>query len=462
LKDEELEHKLYERIDSYLKQVFELYDTSSFGGKVKILKLLSLVYQKTMLSNNKRLRDRLSMFVQSLKQKEEQPNGNHYLSLYLTAVFKEGDRIVTDELAQAYVEKLQSLEQDVDEYFDHEFFLRKSVREDFKQQAGFDLDVVNFREQYGFFEYTKDYTNTDMERVFSFLKDYKSAGFRTFLSLEQGGRDMGDKILALGEKLPKKPAELLFAKYGVLADTALKAEETLQSLLPENMYEASRTRLQSIKESLLKRAKELLVKFWESDEFNEVDMLKALDRYNKEILLFAETYKSFAESGEPISLEDMLATQIKTLSMEERQEKADLLWEINKVNRKAFIVDPTEMNKREERFRHTMLDDNVSFYVLEHKGNVVAFCSFELLPDGSLLVESLNVEEEIKSTKVGGDFFKVLVADLGRKHTIVGYVHHGNAGTLPYYERIGFHVSEEEKDGKPVYKITYPKAAIDE
>ena len=157
-----------------------------------------------------------------------------------------------------------------------------------------------------------------------------------------------------------------------------------------------------------------------------------------------------------MNIEDMSDTHICVLSPEERKQKVDELWIINKENRK-FITDPEEMKKREERFRQTLENPKVSFYDLEYKNKVAGFCSFELQSDGTILAESLNVESEIKRSKIGGDFFKTLVEKMSKENTIVGYVHEGNAGTLPYYERIGFKVSQVEKDGKPWYKITFPK-----
>lgn len=48
----------------------------------------------------------------------------------------------------------------------------------------------------------------------------RSHRVKAFLSFYQGGADMGEKILAIGEKLPKEAADTVFGKYAEMADSS--------------------------------------------------------------------------------------------------------------------------------------------------------------------------------------------------------------------------------------------------
>jgi len=67
-------------------------------------------------------------------------------------------------------------------------------------------------------------------KIISFGKNFKKDGVKTFLSIEQGGKEMGDKIIGLGEKLPEEVSQKVFEKYGEIINTADKAEEEIKNI----------------------------------------------------------------------------------------------------------------------------------------------------------------------------------------------------------------------------------------
>ncbi len=262
---------------------------------------------------------------------------------------------------------------------------------------------------------------------------------------------MSDKIISLGEKLPEDSAKAVFEKYSEIVD----ATEGVYEFLRQNFKkEVDFEIVQKISESLLLRAKEMLISYHDKKDISEKDVLLSLERFKTEILLYADTYKELKKEGVIFSLEDLDQTKITELSLEERKEMSDELWEITKTNREKFITDPVSMKKREERFRHSLDDSNVEFLTLKHKENIIAFCSLEKDKEGKYLIESLNVESQIKGSNIGGAFLPSVIKDcLEKGKEVYGYVHNGNKGTLPYYEKIGFSVSEVEKDGELFYEI---------
>lgn len=302
----------------------------------------------------------------------------------------------------------------------------------------------------------------DESKIFNFGKKFGYDGMRTFLSIEQGGREMGDKILALGdeEKLSRKVAEEIFSKYGEIIDTANNTEEILKDILPEKVVNGSQNEIREIRESLLVRAKDLLSTFHDKKEKDSGGLLKDLDRYKSEILLIGDTYKKLKQSGKEVKLEDIKNIKITILSQEEKEKIGGKLWDITKANR-PFIKDGTkEMKEREENFFSTIKNEDSSFYVLKYgdKNDIVAFCSFTPDENGDLYAESLNIESEIKGSKIGGEFFpNVLekVKNFGKD--IYGHVHPENSSILNYYKGLGFEI-KEVKEGEELkyYEIRIP------
>jgi N-acetylglutamate synthase-like GNAT family acetyltransferase/uncharacterized protein YciU (UPF0263 family) len=394
--------------------------------------------------------------------------GQDYVNWEPDRTLMDRKRMYHDKLMQSMREVnakditlLQDTEISQKQLAEYQNLITTDFRTFLEEEFNIKFETLTIPEQFFFLEYIQTQTQETVDRVKEFSHVYGSKGVRTFLSIEQGGKEMGDKILALGETLPESLARQVFEKYGLIVDTAMNAQKTIELLIPPEQFAASHARLAQIRESLLIRARDFLVKYHLNKDKNFKESLQGLDRFNEEIFLFAETYKASVESGEPLSLEEIEHIGLKVLSHEERRQHANTLWQITKENRKGFITAPQEMNEREARFRATIDDTHTDFYTLEYKGSIAAFCSFTDQGGDTVLVESLNVESEIKGTKIGGDFFNVVTHKVAQTKNIVGYVHAGNAGSLPYYERIGFHVESVMKDNKPYYKITLAKQGSD-
>lgn len=300
----------------------------------------------------------------------------------------------------------------------------------------------------------------DKDKIINFGRNFKKDGMRTFLSIEQGDNKMGNKILELGnpDKLPEDVARKVFAKYNEIIDVADHTKNILEDILPNEVVDESQKEISEIRESLLVRAKDLLSAFYDKKENNPNDILKDLERYEAEILLYADTYKKLNQSGKEIKLEDIKNTKITILSQEEKEKMAENFWNITKANR-PFIKDGSEeMINRENNFKQTIENKDSSFYALKHGDNVIAFCSFTPDENGDLYIESLNTESEAKGSHIGSEFLPSVlekVKNLGKD--IYGHVHAHNSGTLPYYERLGFDIKPVEENGElKYYEIRIP------
>jgi hypothetical protein len=348
--------------------------------------------------------------------------------------------------------KDEEIKNNYDLLFDFEFLQRSNQREKIEKDFNISLEQLTLKEQFQFLNHLKSKENEDFKRIESCCKRFGTPFARTFLSIEQGGKEMGGKILVLGEKLPKESADILFKTYGEIINTTNSIEQILKEILPEYIVEESSDEILDIRKSLFVRAKDLLVTFYDKKDKNDVDLINDLDRYKAEILLYADTYKKLKESGKEITLEDIKNTQITILSQEEKEKMSKNFWNITKANRPFIIEGSQEMKEREKNFNLTIGNKNSDFYVLKYKDNVISFCSFTPDEDGNLYIESLNTESEAKGSHIGSEFLpSVLEKVKNSRKDIYGHVHTHNSGTLPYYERLGFDVKQVEENGELKY-----------
>jgi hypothetical protein len=153
-------------------------------------------------------------------------------------------------------------------------------------------------EQYQLLDYIRNMTFAEVESVVSFTKKFGRDAFRTFLSLESGGREMGDKILTLGDEavFPPQLTKKLFNKYSTFVESANNIQHEISHLLGDKRT----LNTSKISEKLLVRAKNLLVEYADKAQQGEVDEQKIdedHDHIHQEIAVLGYAYIEMARQG---------------------------------------------------------------------------------------------------------------------------------------------------------------------
>ncbi len=223
---------------------------------------------------------------------------------------------------------------------------------------------------------------------------------KSFLSLEQGGADMGEKILAIGEKLPKEAADTVFAKYAEMADRAGEARKN------------SEKNADAIEAKLLERGKSFLswiaehTKEFAHDERLLSALNERLENLNAETVLAVNALRAMKESGNVEGIKEFLDGSFRILKGNDISSK--MKTEMESLYRMSYPSD------REEGFRETLVrnlyeqkisDPNARFYTFfvgeNGKKSLKAFCSFQDKPDGSVYFGAFNVDEFFSGEKMG-------------------------------------------------------------
>jgi len=223
---------------------------------------------------------------------------------------------------------------------------------------------------------------------------------KSFLSLEQGGAEMGEKILAIGEQLPKEAADRVFAKYVEMAERASEVRKN------------SEKDADAIEVKLLERGKSLLS--WiakHAEEFSRDEKLllalnERLESLNAETILAVNALRAAKESGNAEGIQEFLDGSFRILKGGDLSAKT--IAEMESLYRMSY---PSDL---EEQFREKLVKDlhekkisdpSARFYTFfmreQEKESLKAFCSFQDRPDGSVYFGAFNVDEFFSGEKMG-------------------------------------------------------------
>ncbi len=270
--------------------------------------------------------------------------------------------------------------------------MRKKIEDDF----GLDLSEHDLWIQRAFLEFLETRDIENVEKLQAFVKEYGGVGLKTFLSLEYG-RELGDDIIALGEKLPKIAAEKIFAKYGELVDEAGKAEVAVIEHFPEAKINPEL--VSAVRENLLKRGREMLVSFanrveWPRSVLRELSLLRA------DAALFAATFKELSKRGEQISLAEIGSVAFEQGVSPDSFSPEDItkMKELYRINYKGY---PKFQKSLLEGFDEALRSHRNQFYVLRYKGVIEGFYRLDITAKDKMYFGAFNMNPKYTGSGLG-------------------------------------------------------------
>lgn len=358
--------------------------------------------------------------------------------------------------------------------FEFRAFINPEIRSSIEKEFGIDLKEIPLKEQVYFLTSITNRTNKTIKPVQNFTKEFGPLGLRTFLSIEQGGREMGDKILALGEKekLPKEIAEKIFTKYGEMIDTADNIENEIRKIFGGK--EVPLKVLTSVKETLLKRGAKMLSDLGDkvlNPKFiiNEQEILRELDEIKEEIIILGESYVGLYKEGIRVPIQDV--TTIKETPTENltEEQKKELMKIYEKGRPKVTYDKKGHLEFLKNEFEEELNDKDVSVTEICFKGETIIIALVDRKDKNSLYIGGLTFVEDVKNSVVA-EASMSYVLEKFKDHNIKALVDSRNPIIRMYINRFGFRItkkleSEEEvknNGGEIYYEIERPKDEIKE
>ena len=272
-----------------------------------------------------------------------------------------------------------------------------------------------------------------------FSKKYKLLGLKAFISLEQGGKEMGQKILDIGEKYDQEIADKIFAKYAELADYA---QDSARYLAKEfNIDDESKA--QEIAEHLLRRGKALLAVCAEENLSSEQVIYK-LNNIKAETDIFKESFKLVKSGGEKFSLEKINAIQLKIKAGVELLREEKTVKRMKEIYLENYHNFPEEFKQKIiESLDKKLANPQAKFYTLYHNGEIVAFNSFTPQEDGTVHFANFNVDPRYNYAKLGEAMMEVSLDKEAQENTIVAEAIEGLPIAETYLNKKGFQKTGE-------------------
>lgn len=331
--------------------------------------------------------------------------------------------------------------------------MRKKLVDDF----GIEISDYDFATQRNFLEFLETRDIENITPLKKFVKKFRSGGIRTFLSLEQDF-SMGEKILSLGERLPQETADAIFKKYAEIVDETEKVENYLEENFDQKKPNGSLT--QSIRENLLRRAKDLLVYFADNlDELKPEDIISRLSDMKSEVLLMASTFQEVRKNNPEITLEDMKNLNLEEIAAtqisEKDKEQMLRIFLSNRTNNPDYT--PELLEEVRQEFEKAFKKADSTFYILKEKENIISFIRFDKLDPDTLYAASFNVRSEGRQSGIGKSMMKITLDKKAESFNLAAVAFSENPALRMYQEDFGFEIigkDENYKDtGKTFYKL---------
>lgn len=247
-----------------------------------------------------------------------------------------------------------------------------------------------------------------IQKVLDGKKENQNIDFlRSFLSLS-GDIKMGDKILALGEKLPEEVARKVFEKYGEIIDNVNNITDFAKNNFTKEI-ETNPELIKKIESTLYERGKFLLSdmynEIFDKNEINYKEAEKDLERINANTIATLAIFKQAVKNGEilPVeSIEGALFAKEEARDIEESSQKE--MSELYDKNYRDY-KDQKFFSKVKDYFSTAFIPESNKgknyFYTFKKDNHIRAFVRFEKQEDSSLYASALNVDDASKNFGLG-------------------------------------------------------------
>jgi hypothetical protein len=335
------------------------------------------------------------------------------------------------------------------------------------KKVGVNLKSLHLEEQVQFINYLSDINPHDWEKMqylFYFKKDLSNLHLvKSFLSLDKGGLEMGQKILDTAEKLPSESANAIFEKYSELIDATKGLEDFVTREFSTEIAKNPKI-LEEVRQKLLQKGVEVLNIFHSkidhiSGSGNDQALAvvtEALSKISTNALATLSTFKYARKNGLGLSLEDIKNSEFK------RQDRDDISTkdqeEMVGIYKENYSDDPELSEQLVDKFNQSFASSNEGeFYTYRIDGKLNAFVRFENSQDGKF-ASALNVDKAAQGYSLGEAMMEQALTAESQDYILYAEANL-NSWNTPRYLELGFNaVESNNKYDVPVVNIVWDRS----
>jgi len=351
---------------------------------------------------------------------------------------------------------------------------------------------LSFNEQFYFLQFAKNTRVNQIDKLREFIgntsnENHKLNRIKSFLSLEQGGQEMGEKIMSIGENLDQQSADMIFAKYAQLVDTASELRNKIGEFSEKTIVGED---LSAVEGEMLEKAKNLLVEFADRlDELSSDEIFIELEKNRTDLLTTLSIYKALRDK---ISISELKYIKKEKIGANEMIKNDEILVEIKKQFFETYEQDSkfefegnNSVKNGEDNFRlliemlniykqnwkeypsrgeefiqsffDSMRNDISQLYIYKHKDELMSFMRVDSIDDESVHLASFNSVDTVKGNAIGSALLDDILEMLKNKKNIVAETVLTKRVFPVYLERFSFVASDikfgDSENQKPVVEI---------
>jgi len=261
------------------------------------------------------------------------------------------------------------------------------------------------------------YYGYSADEVYDFIDKLKaSAALQEALENKMDELIYGEKNT--GENKERSLPEAILDKYNELIELAAKNKNELLGIF-KTKVDITEEDLNNIMERVLVKARECLDNFKElidkGDRADEAEILKKLGKYQADIVLFVETFKTLNREGKALELADFKNINISRRSGQEipDEEKQEFEKIAEENWSKYFFKD--EVIKE---FKKSLKNTDNRFYTVKYGDKTIAFIRFDPQDNCELYAGSLNVRPDLRGSTIGEAVLKTILKEEAHDNTI--------------------------------------------
>lgn len=325
-----------------------------------------------------------------------------------------------DETLEEYGERVEKMES-----FEYVLQSERYLRD----ELGINLEKFSPKEQLMIARMLNSVSILKKEKINSFIINHGDNGLKSFLSLEHGGQEMGEKILSIGEKLEKSQADMVFEKYAQLVE----ASSEVEAYITEQFGNENATEAREVAERLLVRGKKLLEIVTDSTQLSPESLQKVLNKIEavrKDTEIFKATFKNMREKGIEVPFEKMKDTRINSFSGQELLADPKMILKMKEIITKNYGAYPKEFQEMIlASFDKKTGDSNINFEIATYKDpkkkdnsdngrELMTFLTMTTGSNGRLYFGSFNINNDIfQGAEIGRAFFEETMKNYGQGET---------------------------------------------
>ncbi len=325
-----------------------------------------------------------------------------------------------DETLEQYKERVEKMES-----FEYVLQSEKYLRD----ELGINLEKFSPKEQLMIARMLNSVSILKKEKINSFIINHGDSGLKSFLSLEHGGQEMGEKILSIGEKLEKSQADMVFEKYAQLVE----ASSEVETYITEQFGNENKSQANEVAQDLLIRGKKLLEIVADSTQLSPESLQRVLNKIEavrKDTETFKATFKNMRENGIEMPLEKMKDIRVNSFFGQELAASPGINEKMKEIIAKNYASYPKDFqNMLQTSFAKKIGDSSVNFEIATYKESglqkgeksereLMTFLTMQQMPNGRLYFGNFNINNDIfQGAEIGRAFFEEIMKKYGQGET---------------------------------------------